>query len=1118
MQVGSRIAWLLTSAAMAAGLTAGAEVVQSDDGLSVRVTGDGLIERVVTAGTAWRATPKTACGFRVREYGTEAWTVPRALVRRVGKGVVVDATAEELGLSVTATFTARANRIDIEGVLIDDRKIERSAEVSLTLPGHAEGVHWWLDIAESADLDAAAARQPAEATAVDAPYALWIDAYDMDPQMAYVALAKADGGERTLAVLAEPASGALVNEKWRTFVVRGITETDFVDGELRVRIGNFLGDYTLVYIGAVHLVDARAHPADHAQASELMAKSEADVQTLSMGGWRYSKVKRRGDKGAVFVPGHTVSKAGLVISDGTWREFRVPRGSQRVGHDPDLPDGRTALVVAGAVRLPHLGYPWATVTANGGSGYTLAVSPKTPCIYSFAYEREAKTMSVALSYGLSSHPRRETLKNRAPFHLALYRTDHEWGFREAAKRYYELAPDLFCSQTEHHGFWYAGGPGFNYGAVSGMYAFFEAQGAMSTRGFASDRAAYETWGERIGAFFPRSAQLGVLVLPYRHFYHESLHGRGGQDGTLPRIPKDYDEAMRMFRTLKLPFGNCYGHHLAQTIPSSTMRTKEGKYDITIEQRGAICAPSGRIIFRTSASPYLYDDQPEVMTNARSEAEFARQLLERVPQCGGIYYDAGAGGGGIDYFPEHLRYAHSPLVPGPGIGRVVGKYEFCRMIAGILHPKGKVLFANGGAITNYQNAWHILGFDVLGIEHPPLGNDRVYRFFRTMCYHKPVTFLNFKCEGARVEHYVNCLCRIGLYDTWMPPFVRGSRAEAIVPQDLVAPYGKALQDMHRAGWEPVTHARCTPKSVEVERYGPRHGTAYFAMYNPDPTDAKATLTIDAKALGLARIAKAAEFCVLTRTISTTQTPDGIYRIQLSIPGKRLAVIQVGEDSVDDPVAVRDYYVAPREAYKGEMRKPRAIGVWAFDEGKGQTVADSGSGPFRKPNPGFLGTQDTPDSADPLWVTDPKRGSVLRFDGKDDVITILNRNRGALTRGLTVEAWVYRTAITPNARILACGSWDLFFTGKTDCVGLRLDGYDVHAAWSKPVPRNQWVHIKATYDSQEIRVYVNGELSGRKTFPAPVLAGARITIGNALNLPRPFAGMIDDVKIINHPQDK
>ncbi|MBM4085269.1 MAG: LamG domain-containing protein, partial [Planctomycetes bacterium] len=75
---------------------------------------------------------------------------------------------------------------------------------------------------------------------------------------------------------------------------------------------------------------------------------------------------------------------------------------------------------------------------------------------------------------------------------------------------------------------------------------------------------------------------------------------------------------------------------------------------------------------------------------------------------------------------------------------------------------------------------------------------------------------------------------------------------------------------------------------------------------------------------------------------------------------------------------------------------------------------------------------------------------------------------------------------------------------------------HAAWSKPIPRNQWVHIKATYDNKEIRVYVNGELSGRKEFVSPLSAGGRIAIGNALDVPRPFAGMIDDVRIINQPQ--
>ncbi len=68
----------------------------------------------------------------------------------------------------------------------------------------------------------------------------------------------------------------------------------------------------------------------------------------------------------------------------------------------------------------------------------------------------------------------------------------------------------------------------------------------------------------------------------------------------------------------------------------------------------------------------------------------------------------------------------------------------------------------------------------------------------------------------------------------------------------------------------------------------------------------------------------------------------------------------------------------------------------------------------------------------------------------------------------------------------------------------------------MPRNEWAHIKATYGNKEIRVYVNGELSGRKTFPKPLVPGANIAIGNALHVDRPFAGMIDDVRITNQAQ--
>ncbi|MBM4048363.1 MAG: hypothetical protein FJ279_24945, partial [Planctomycetes bacterium] len=98
---------------------------------------------------------------------------------------------------------------------------------------------------------------------------------------------------------------------------------------------------------------------------------------------------------------------------------------------------------------------------------------------------------------------------------------------------------------------------------------------------------------------------------------------------------------------------------------------------------------------------------------------------------------------------------------------------------------------------------------------------------------------FKGQESRAQDYVNGVQRIGLYDIWPPPTIVGSYVEPILPQDLVAPYGKVLQDMHRAGWEPVTHARCAPSSVQVERYGPRDAKTYFALFNPTAAEAQVT---------------------------------------------------------------------------------------------------------------------------------------------------------------------------------------------------------------------------------------------------------------------------------------
>ncbi|MBM4081433.1 MAG: hypothetical protein FJ278_17145, partial [Planctomycetes bacterium] len=172
MRQAPRWTCFLAAGMLTASILAAAEKVETRDGLSLHVSGDGGIERVVAGGTTWRSGDNRACGLRVREYGSQEWTALRGSAQRSGKAVIVNAAAKELGLSVTATFTPHDDRIEIDGALMDERKTERSAEVSLVLPAQAPGAHWWLDIAESVDLEAAQAKPPSPLAAADGPYAL----------------------------------------------------------------------------------------------------------------------------------------------------------------------------------------------------------------------------------------------------------------------------------------------------------------------------------------------------------------------------------------------------------------------------------------------------------------------------------------------------------------------------------------------------------------------------------------------------------------------------------------------------------------------------------------------------------------------------------------------------------------------------------------------------------------------------------------------------------------------------------------------------------------------------------------------------------------------------------
>src|SRR5438046_2840484 len=85
----------------------------------------------------------------------------------------------------------------------------------------------------------------------------------------------------------------------------------------------------------------------------------------------------------------------------------------------------------------------------------------------------------------------------------------------------------------------------------------------------------------------------------------------------------------------------------------------------------------------------------------------------------------------------------------------------------------------------------------------------------------------------------------------------------------------------------------------------------------------------------------------------------------------------------------------------------IANWKFDETSGQTLIDSsGNG-----NTGYLGTNSTTETADPTRTLG-KVNNALKFDGTDDLATIVNTAALNTLLSFTYSAWIYPTVWGTN----------------------------------------------------------------------------------------------------------
>lgn len=154
----------------------------------------------------------------------------------------------------------------------------------------------------------------------------------------------------------------------------------------------------------------------------------------------------------------------------------------------------------------------------------------------------------------------------------------------------------------------------------------------------------------------------------------------------------------------------------------------------------------------------------------------------------------------------------------------------------------------------------------------------------------------------------------------------------------------------------------------------------------------------------------------------------------------------------------------------------------------------------------------------WTTG-RFGRALRFDGINDWVVVPDSEWLHLSTAMTIEAWVYPTALGGWRTVLLkeFGSWYSY--------GLYADGTGGPAAHAflttsdtstparRTLPLNAWTHLAATFDGTKLRLFIDGQLAS-ETFPVTGTirpSTGLLRIGGNSIWGEYFSGKIDEVRI-------
>jgi len=184
----------------------------------------------------------------------------------------------------------------------------------------------------------------------------------------------------------------------------------------------------------------------------------------------------------------------------------------------------------------------------------------------------------------------------------------------------------------------------------------------------------------------------------------------------------------------------------------------------------------------------------------------------------------------------------------------------------------------------------------------------------------------------------------------------------------------------------------------------------------------------------------------------------------------------------------------------------VGHWAMEEDNAVTpLTDSAS------------TNNGAVTAGSLVSQIGKRGYALFFDGANDIVVVADDASLNMTTAITLAAWIKPSQQTTQRiiiKLLGTDGYELFLASG-GMVSFRINNTTrLNSTTSYPIDGNTWMHVAATYDGTNMKLYINGTQEGGDKASGNIRTNSvNLGIGSELGGSKKFEGSIDDARIYN-----